>query len=114
MEGLTYEPLQRLQQALELTLDELATLLQIPSRTLARRKRTGRLQPDESDRLVRAAILFERTVGLFEKDRDAARRWFMSPHPGLGGNSPFEFSRTDVGAREVEQMIGRLEQGVVS
>jgi uncharacterized protein (DUF2384 family) len=30
----------------------------------------------------------------------------------LGGAIPLEIAKTEVGAREVEQIIGRLEQGV--
>ncbi len=32
--------------------------------------------------------------------------------PALAGRKPIEFARTEVGAREVEDLIGRLEYGV--
>jgi putative toxin-antitoxin system antitoxin component (TIGR02293 family) len=112
LQGLPYAPLRRLQEALALSIDQVAQLLQIPYRTLVRRKAQGKLEPAESDRLVRTIRLLDQTVQLFEGDREAARGWFMSKQEALGGKTPFEFSRTDVGAREVERLIGRLEHGV--
>ena len=97
-----------------LPIGEVAALIQIPPRTLTRRRSGGRLQPDESDRLLRAARLFQLTVELFESNIDAARAWFSSPKKALGGKTPLEFARTEVGAREVENLIGRLEHGVYS
>jgi uncharacterized protein (DUF2384 family) len=32
----------------------------------------------------------------------------------LGGRSPLDFAQTEPGAREVENVIGRLEHGVFS
>jgi putative toxin-antitoxin system antitoxin component (TIGR02293 family) len=74
----------------------------------------GRLQPDESDRLVRAARIFAQAVGLFEGDEEAARRWLTSPQPALGGSTPWDYAATEIGAREVENLIGRLEHGIPS
>ena len=112
MQGLPYAPVARLQDLLDLSIGQIAELLQIPYRTLARRKAKGRLDPVESDRLARTVRLLEETVGLFEGDEQAARTWFKSPQPALGGKTPFELARTDAGAREVERVIGRLEHGV--
>ena len=86
----------------------------IPRRTLTRRKREGVFAPDESDRLLRAARVFGRTLELFDGDRDRALDWLTTPQPGLGGAIPLQMARTDVGAREVERLVGRLEQGVFS
>ena len=36
----------------------------------------------------------------------------MTPQRALGGAIPLDIAKTEVGAREVEQIIGRLEQGV--
>ena len=113
MEGLPFAPLQRLQKVLGLSTPQVAALLQIPVRTLSRRKAEGRLRPMESDRLMRTSVLYGKAVDLFGGDQDAARTWFLSPMLSLAGRSPFEFAKTEVGAREVENVIGRLEQGVV-
>jgi uncharacterized protein (DUF2384 family) len=51
---------------------------------------------------------------LFEGDGDAARSWLTARQPALGGMAPLEFAGTDVGAGEVESLIGRLEHGIPS
>ena len=45
---------------------------------------------------------------------EAARRWLSSPQVGLGGALPLEYAETEVGAREVENLLGRIEYGVYS
>ena len=72
----------------------------------------GRLQPEESDRLLRASRVFGRALELFEGDPEAARRWLDTPQAAIGGARPFDTIRTDIGAREVEFVIDRLEQGL--
>jgi putative toxin-antitoxin system antitoxin component (TIGR02293 family) len=64
--------------------------------------------------LLRASRLFGRTLELFEGDRDAATEWLTTAQPALGGARPIDLANTDVGAREVETLIGRLEHGVFS
>jgi putative toxin-antitoxin system antitoxin component (TIGR02293 family) len=112
--GLPYEALERFQRNVALSLDELAALVQIKPRTLQRRREEGRLSPEESDRLLRATRLFGRALELFEGDAGAARTWLAKPARALGGAAPFEVAASEVGAREVENLIGRLEHGVFS
>ncbi|HUF67164.1 MAG TPA: antitoxin Xre/MbcA/ParS toxin-binding domain-containing protein [Longimicrobiales bacterium] len=111
-QGLSYDSLERLQQVLDVPMSELARFVRISPRTLARRKEVGRLQPDESDRLLRLSRLVGLALQLFEGSLEEARSWLYAPNRALGGGSPLEFATTDVGAREVEQLIGRLEHGV--
>jgi len=113
-EGLPYRALERLRSNIGLSREALADLVQIKPRTLDRRKEGGRLRPEESDRLLRAARVFGGTIALFEGDADAARTWLSSPQRALGGAVPLEMARTEVGAREVESLVGRLEHGVFS
>ena len=96
----------------ELPVETVAAVVRIPSRTLSRRRVEGRLRPDESERLLRVSTLFDKAVALFEGDNGSALRWLQTSQPGLGGAVPFEFAKTEVGAREVEDLIGRLEHGV--
>jgi len=113
-EGLSYAAFERLKRRLRVSSQELADAALITQRTLARRKRTGRLGPDESDRLVRVSRVFARSIELFEGDLESARSWLMRPVFALGGAVPFEMVKTEVGAREVENLITRLEHGVFS
>ncbi len=113
-EGLSYAAFERLKHRLDVTSQELANAALIPLRTLARRKKAGRMQPDESDRLVRLARVFARAIELYEGDSEGAQAWMMRPNRAFGEVSPFEMVKTDVGAREVENLIGRIEHGVIS
>lgn len=110
--GLSYSALERFQHNTELSWGAIANLIQLPARTLARRRKSGRLEPDESDRLVRAARVFGRALALFEGNPDGARHWLTSRQPLLGNLVPLELAATDVGALEVEHLIGRIEHGV--
>jgi putative toxin-antitoxin system antitoxin component (TIGR02293 family) len=51
---------------------------------------------------------------LFEGDANAARQWLTAPQPALGGSTPGDYAATELGAREVENLIGRLEHGIPS
>ena len=110
--GLAYRAVERFRRNAGLSLHELAALVQITPRTLARRREEGRLTPEESDRLLRAARVFGKALELFEGDAASARAWLAAPAPALGGRTPREVAATEVGAREVEDLAGRLEHGV--
>jgi putative toxin-antitoxin system antitoxin component (TIGR02293 family) len=110
--GLSFTAVEALQKQMDLAAKEMALLLDIKFRTFLRRKETGRLQPAESDRLIRTSRLFARARDLFDGNQEAARGWLMAPQRALGGAIPLEIAKTEVGAREVERIIGRLEQGV--
>jgi putative toxin-antitoxin system antitoxin component (TIGR02293 family) len=113
-EGLSYAAFERLKSRLKVTSQELADAALIPPRTLARRKKAGRMHPDESDRLVRLARVFSRAIEMYVGNVDAAKDWLMRSNRALGGVSPFEMAKTEVGALEVENLITRIEHGVFS
>jgi putative toxin-antitoxin system antitoxin component (TIGR02293 family) len=112
--GLAITALEEFQERTRLSTAELAEVVAIKARTLNRRKKEGRLEPEESDRLVRFSRVFGRALELFEGDADAARRWLSTRLEALGGERPIVMARTDVGSREVEALIDRLEHGVVA
>lgn len=112
--GFSYRTFERFRRNTSLSLDRVLDLIDIPRRTLTRRKREGRFLPDESDRLLRVSRLFGKTLELFEGDRDAATEWLTTAQPALGGTIPLDLARTEIGAREVERLVSRLEYGVFS
>ncbi len=113
-EGFPYEVLDNFMQNVGLSAGAAADLVQINPRTLSRRKREGRLHADESDRVLRLSRVYGRALDLFGGDLDKARRWLSTPKVALGGESPLGYSRVDVGAQEVIDLIGRIEHGVPS
>ena len=110
-EGLPYDALERLERRTGLSLDAIGRAAQLPRRTLARRKIQGTLTSQESERLYRLAVVFEAAAELFDGDVEAARHWLGSRNKALG-LTPLEMCDTEVGAREVEDLIGRLQHGV--
>jgi putative toxin-antitoxin system antitoxin component (TIGR02293 family) len=109
---LSFATFENLEANSGLSVSLLATLIGIPDRTLSRRKSAGRLAPEESERLLRISNIFEKAVELFEGDPEAAVQWLTAPKKALGGQQPIQYSRTEPSAREVENLIGRLEHGV--
>jgi putative toxin-antitoxin system antitoxin component (TIGR02293 family) len=111
--GLPVQELMILQESLAVPMEQLVPMLGISKATLHRRMAEGRLGPAESDRVVRYARLMGKAVEVMESQENA-RRWLRSPQFGLGGAVPLEYAETEVGAREVEDLLGRIEYGVYS
>src|SRR6266404_4768582 len=111
--GLRFSELKTLQDTLELPFEKLAAKLCISRSTLQRRKAAGRLSPDESDKVIRFARLLEHATNVFG-DVDKARSWLKFPQRGLGGAVPLDYAETEIGAREVDNLLGRIDYGVYS
>ncbi len=112
--GLPIQSLQSFSARSGLPISQITSTLDIAERTLARRRVSGRLAPDESERLLRLSRVFEKAVDLFEGNTASAVGWMVTPRRALSEQSPLDYSRTEIGAREVENLIGRLEHGVFS
>ncbi len=112
-QGLRFGELETLQEQIDLPLEQLARKLAISRSTLHRRKSAGRLSSDESDKVMRFARLLEHAVKVFGSLTNA-RAWLKHPQRGLGGAIPLDYAETEVGAREVDNLIGRIDYGVYS
>ena len=111
--GLKFRKLEDLRRNLGLPLHQVGQKLGISRATLHRRKLAGRLDRDESDKVVRFERLLQRAAQVFGST-DSAREWLKFPQFGLGGVVPLDYARTEAGAREVEHLLGRIEWGVLS
>lgn len=109
--GLSAAAIDSLIKTLALTQGELAAALAIPERTLARRKKEGALNSEESAKLVRLARVVERAETVFE-DLATALAWLKSPNTALGGATPLTLMDTEIGAEGVLDTLGRIEHGV--
>jgi putative toxin-antitoxin system antitoxin component (TIGR02293 family) len=78
-----------------------------------KRGNASKLTPAVSDRVVRYASLLGQAFKVFE-DFDSAKHWLNAPQFGLGGAAPLEYAKTEIGARDVENLLGRIEYGVYS
>ena len=97
----------------------IARIIGVSPRTVSRRRKTvkipakERLSPVESDRVYRFARIVALAEDVFE-DKKEALEWLNSPQYGLGGRVPFDMLQTDAGAREVEELLIRIDYGVIS
>jgi putative toxin-antitoxin system antitoxin component (TIGR02293 family) len=92
----------------------LSNTLGIPQRTMTRRlSQRSRLTATESDRTVRVARIYANALQMIG-DKEIAVRWLLTPNRALGGERPLDRLDTDVGAREVEDVLGRIAYGVYS
>ncbi len=89
----------------------LAEIAGIAPSTLTRRKRAGALSPAESEHVLRLAALLERATQVFDDD---GAEWLRTPNVALGGDTPLALADTELGAREVDDLLGRVEHGVYS
>jgi putative toxin-antitoxin system antitoxin component (TIGR02293 family) len=111
--GLSIAEFDALRVLLGLSVESLADKIGVSIATLSRRRQSREpLDVAASDRLLRFARLFRLAVDLHDGDEAAARAWLRRPARALDGETPLEHADTEVGAREVENVIGRLEHGV--
>ncbi len=111
--GLPVSSFTAIRHELGMTDKELAQVIRVPKSTLAVRKKRGRFTFEESERLYRIQRLLEKAVDVLG-DRKMASKWLKEKAYGLGNVSPLEFAKTEIGAREVENLLGRMEHGVFS
>jgi len=111
--GLPFGELEALREQLDIPLDRLTQFLGLARATVHRRKVSGHLNADESDKVLRFARLLGQAAKVFGGIA-GAREWLRAPQYGLGGAVPLAFAGTEVGAREVESLIGRIDHGVYS
>lgn len=113
--GLPRAAMQHLRAQLALTEAELAAALGVSTKTLQRQNTRGdtRLTAQQGDRLYRLARIATLAEEVLE-DASRAREWLHQPQRGLGSRIPLVLIRTEAGAREVENLLGRIEYGVFS
>lgn len=112
--GLPYSELQRLISLLDLSQHEVASLLLVSERTLARRRREGRFTQAESDRVVRLNQLFNQAAEVFDGRIPAAVEWLTTPKTLLGGETPLQHADTEPGLAAVRDMLSVIQYNVAA
>ncbi len=136
--GIPWEVISHIKKAFNLQDEVIARIIGVSPRTIARRRQTvkaparravvksgksrkdmltaasaNRLSPVESDRVYRFARIIALAEDVFE-NKEEALEWLKSPQHGLGGLIPFDMLQTDAGSREVEELLVRIDYGVIS
>jgi len=112
-EGFPPAVVEELMRTSGLTLKELAGALDLSPRSLQRRRRSGRLARYESDRLYRLARIVA-IANQYLGDHQRAMHWLKHPNRALGGLAPVAAIDTELGARQVENVLGRIAYGGIS
>jgi len=112
-DGFPMTVVEEIMNASGLTLKQLTESLDLSPRSLQRRRREGRLARHESDRIYRLA----RIVALAKHylgNNETATKWLQRPNRALGGSTPLQLIDTELGARTVENVLGRIAYGGIS
>lgn len=80
----------------------------VPRATYQRIDRFNLQVGETTERLAR---LYALALSVFE-DREATTRFLMNPHPELDGRTPLDAALTEIGGREVEEVIERGLHGL--
>ena len=80
----------------------------VPRATYQRVERFNLQVSETTERLARLYALASTAFA----DPHRTARFMMSPHPELGGRAPFDVALTEVGGREVEEVIERGLHGL--
>jgi putative toxin-antitoxin system antitoxin component (TIGR02293 family) len=110
--GLPFAALLAVMEQYGISRDVLCTILHLSPRNFLRRKEQRRLSPDESDRLYRLARVIAHANRVFEDPEESAA-WIQSSNAALGKQQPLNLLDTDIGVQQVDQVLGRIEHGIV-
>jgi putative toxin-antitoxin system antitoxin component (TIGR02293 family) len=113
-EGIDAEAFEKVTDAYDIPMTVGYRVMGIPQSTYRRRLEKGKLLPGESDRVYRYAELMTMATEMMQQDSDRAAAWFKTEMDIFGGETPLQHAMTEVGAREVEDLIGRIRYGVFS
>ena len=81
----------------------------VPPATFKRRR--SKLSVEESERTERLARVVAQAEAVWA-DRDQSRAFLNRPHPLLGGATPLDVARTELGARRVERLLSDVQHGL--
>ncbi|HWR88778.1 MAG TPA: antitoxin Xre/MbcA/ParS toxin-binding domain-containing protein [Dissulfurispiraceae bacterium] len=98
----------------KMSVEELSDSIGISTKTLQRKwTRREKLPRSESDRFYRLIKLLAFAAEVFNNP-ETARNWMHRAQPSLGNVTPMELLKTEAGAEEVENLLGRIKYGVIS
>ena len=109
--GMPTSVFDKLKFSLDTSVSEMCTNMGLSNKTIHRRKEEGKLNPIESEKILRLIKILLMAYNVF-KDADKAVKWVKTKQKYLGDVSPFSLCNTEVGGQEVTNLLGRLQHGV--
>ncbi len=110
-EGIPKLSVLNLAAILDVPMKDIATLLNVSYKTLGRKKRTDILDSISSSLSIEIANTIAKGLSVFE-DSDKLNRWLHKENRALKNQKPFDLLSTPTGIKLVNQILGRIEEGV--
>ncbi|GAB3752138.1 type II RES/Xre toxin-antitoxin system antitoxin [Spirosoma pomorum] len=92
---------------------EMARILNMSDRNLHRIKPQDRLSRDASERLLLLTNLLRHGLAVFDEDAQTLADWLHAPIRELNTQSPLQLLDTTTGFGLVDDVLGRIEHGIV-
>ena len=96
-----------------LTDAEMARILSLSVQKLHRTKPDERLPRDASERLLLLTNLLRHGLDVFDNDAETLANWLRSPIRELNRQSPLHLLDTTIGFGLADDVLGRIEHGIV-
>jgi putative toxin-antitoxin system antitoxin component (TIGR02293 family) len=102
-----------LAQVMNIPMTKMATLLNLSYKTLTRKNKVDLLDPSVSSHAFEIADTIAKGLGVFE-DEERLNRWLNKENRALHGARPYDLLDTSTGIKLVNQILGRIEEGIYS
>lgn len=112
-QGMLRSEADKVAQLAGLTDIELARILNMSVRNLHRLKADDKLTRDASERLLLLTNLLQHGLDVFDEDAQTLVEWLRSPIRELNTQSPLSLLDTTTGFGLVDDVLGRIEHGIV-
>jgi putative toxin-antitoxin system antitoxin component (TIGR02293 family) len=113
IKGIRKRSVTALAHTLDIPMRTMAYLLNLSEKTLGRKKPDDLLDKLPSSLSIEIAQTVARGIEVFE-DRNKFNRWLKKENKALRGQKPFDLLNTPTGIKLVNQVLGRIEDGVYS
>lgn len=111
--GLSKRVLIRLASNLDMSIRAVSALLNITERTIQRKKENDSLDLATSEQILQVAEVFSRGIEVFGSEENL-KEWMNSANMAMGNKKPLELLKSRYGAQMVLDVIGRIENGIIS
>jgi len=110
--GISMKVLKKIQEFTSLTSKEISQILPVSERQLVRYSLDHMLRKDISSHLIQIVELFDTGYDIFGEEK--FQRWIRSEIIVLDDRCPIDFMDTPIGINMIEDILGRIEHGVLS
>jgi len=111
--GIPKRSIDFLAQVMNIPMTKMAILLNLSYKTLTRKNKVDLLDSPISSHAYEIADTIAKGLGVFE-EKERFNRWLNKENRALNGAKPYDLLDTSMGIKLVNQILGRIEEGVYS